>query len=260
MLLGVALALAADPSAAWKALYEARFVQIAEGTPEIAVRLYEAILDGDAGSDTAAVQFWLGRTLFSAGDLDGARAAFELAVEDSRYRDSARRLLDATALRVGAIGSVPIRYDFESPGFPGVRFGAGAGRGEAGIQRVGGRGVFAWSTTIRPGEPDLVGLRLAGGGRVAEVKFTARSLSVAAVLRVVALDRWGAAWASTEVVVDDEDWYDVALRISDFTPLGEASHGTRLGLVSEIRLEDVTGERSDVRGAHTILLDYLTVE
>ena len=93
-----------------------------------------------------------------------------------------------------------------------------------------------------------------------EIKFTARSLVAPAVLRVVALDRWGALWASTEVVVDDDDWYDVTLRFADFAPLPEGGGPTRLGGVSELRIEDVTGERSDVRGSHTILVDDLVVD
>lgn len=260
MLLAVAFSLAADPSAAWKALYEARFVQIAEGTPENAVRLYEALLDDDSSTDAAPAQFWMGRALFSAGDMEGARRAFERALDDSRYRLEALTLLDATALRLGEIGAVPVRFDFESPEFPGVRFGAGAGRGEAGVQTVSGRGVYGWTTTIRPGEPDRVGLRLKSGSSVDEISFTARSLVAPAVLRVVALDRWGALWASTEVVVDDDDWYDVTLRFADFSPLPEGGGPTRLGSVSELRIEDVTGERSDVRGSHTILVDDLVVD
>ena len=260
MLLAVGLGWAVDPSSAWKALYEARFVQIADGAPENAGQLYASLLADGSEGESASTYYWMGQARLSTGDLEGASEVLKLALADPRYREETLALLEEANLRLRSIAGVPARFDFEADTFPGVRSGAGAGRGQAGVQQVDGRGVYAWTTTIRPGEPDGVALRFRSGTEVTGVRWVARSRGAPAVLQVVAVDRWGAAWTSTEVVVDDDDWYDVHLRIADFVAVDGASSPLRIGRVVELRLEDVTGERSDVRGPHTILLDDFVVE
>ena len=126
MLLAVALAWATDPSVAWKALYEARFVQVAEGTPENAVRLMQALIEDAPKGESVplAAHYWLGRAQLSAGDLPAALASLQLAVADSAVRREALALIDEAELRRHAVASIPARFAFESEDFPGVRSGA----------------------------------------------------------------------------------------------------------------------------------------
>jgi hypothetical protein len=260
MLLVLQLALAADPSAAWKSLYEGRLVQIADGTPVTAVRLYDTILEDLGVRAPSAVHYWRGRALLAAGQLPQATASLELAVGDPALRLEALALIEEAELRQRVITRLPARFTFDGDVFPGVRSGGGAGRGDAGPTTEDGRRVYAWSTTIRPGEPDRVSLRLGDVAGVTAVRFAARSRGVPAVLKLVAVDPWGGTWTSTEVVVDDDDWYDVELRVADFLPPERVAGPARISRVVELRLEDVTGERSEVRGAHTLLLDDLEID
>jgi len=259
MLFAVAMAFAGDASAGWKALYEARLVEIVDGTPDNAVRLYQALLEDGSSANPlqGTAYYWMGRARLAGGDVFGARAALELAVGDPSLRAAALALIEEADLRVGPVLSLPARFSFEGADFPGVRGWTGAGRGAVGEQVFGQRTVFSWATTIRPGEPDRMSLRFGEGVRLAAVNFAARSTVSPAVLKLLAIDEWGDAWSSTEIVVDDHDWYDVSLRIADFRPVDGTRGAARIGRVVELRLEDVTGERSDERGTHTILIDDL---
>jgi hypothetical protein len=251
-----AVAWAADPATDWGLLYDARFVEIADGSPENAVKLYQSLREDRAPADPlfATTTFWLGRAQLEDDQIEAALRSLDAAAADPEYRDAALALEEDARLRLGPVTALPARWTFEDHGFPVVRGWTGVGRGEAGLETVDGRKVFAWATTVRPGEPDRITLRFADDLRPRELSFSARAETADTVLRLVVRDEWGARWVSEGVALG-RTWTELRFRMADLVPATLTLGPTQLGRVVDMSLEDITGERSDVRGANTLLLD-----
>lgn len=251
-----ALAWAADPATDWGLLYDARFVEIADGSPENAVKLYEALREDRLPSDPlfSVSSYWLGRARLQDGAIDDALHALDAAAADPEFRDVALALEEDAHLRRTPVTTLPARWTFEDDAFPVVRGWTGLGRGDAAAETVNGRRVFAWSTTVRPGEPDRITLRFAPSASPRELTFSARADTADTVLRLTVRDEWGARWVSEGVALG-LTWTEVHFRMADLIPATLTPGPTQLGRVVDMSLEDITGERSDVRGANTLLLD-----
>ncbi len=256
MLAVIAASWAADPATDWGTLYDARFVEIAYGSPENAVKLYEALREDRTAADPlfATTSYWLGRAELETGDIDHALRDLEAAAADPTYRDASLALEEEAQLRLSPVGGLPAQWTFDTSEFPAVRGWSGTGRGDATITEVEGRSVFAWSTTVRPGEPDRITLRFGEALHPRELSFSARASTDDAVLRLVVLDQWGARWVSDGVALG-RTWTELHFRMAELVPATLTPGPTELGRVVDVILEDITGERSDVRGVNTLLLD-----
>lgn len=261
VLLWIALATAGDLARDWGTLYDARLVEIVDGTPEVAVELYRELLTDRPQTDPlyASTALWLGRALLNLGELAAAEAALGISATVPAHRDEAVRLIEETQLRNSAIVSLPQTWGFETGTFPAVRRAADGTRGALGVRRVGESVVLSWATSIRPGEPDYLALRLSDGLVVRELRARVRPVEFPAVIRVVALDGEGRRWVSDDHWLGNEDWSDIVVATQVLKPeLGSAGLG-RMRSVAELRIEDVSGERSPVRGDNTLLLDDVSV-
>ncbi|MBM4367758.1 MAG: hypothetical protein FJ102_16215 [Deltaproteobacteria bacterium] len=259
LIVAAGLAWADDAARDWGTLHDALLVEVADGTPMVAEELYRELLDERKPSDPlyGAVAYWLGRNRVLAGAVDDGTAfeALSAAVADPSLRPAALTLLVAADLRRHEIKQLPAEWTFETGTFPAVRVRPGGKPSDLGVRRDDGRVVLAWTTTVRPGEPDGLGLRLAAGLELDEIRFSARALDRDAVLRVTARDDDGGAWHSDDLALAAGAWREVSLQRRDLA----ADPGTRgpvaLRRVSELSIEDVSGERGAVRGEHTLLLD-----
>jgi hypothetical protein len=260
VLLGALSAFAGDPARDWGTLYDARLVEVSDGTPDVAAELYAELLEDRPPSDPlfTSASFWLGRSRLALEQLDAAVEALSVAATDPQLRDAAVNLLEEAELRAHPLTALPVLWDFESAGFPAVRGARDGGRGEVGVRRVGERVVLSWGTTVRPGEPDRLSLRFADDVSVRELRFSVRAVEFPAVIHVVAIDADGQHWESEDRWLGNEAWTDEVLTSSQFRPLLGPSPA-RLGHISELQIEDLTGERTSARGENTLLLDDVLV-
>ncbi len=253
------LARADDPARDWGTLHDALLVEVADGTPMVAEELYRELLDERRPSDPlyGAVAYWLGRNRVLAGAVDDGTAfeALSAAAAEPSLRPAALTLLVAADLRRHEIKALPAAWTFETGTFPAVRVRPGGQAKDVGVRRDAGRVVLAWTTTVRPGEPDGLGLRLASGLKLDEIRFSARAADQDAVLRVTARDDDGGAWYSDDLAVTADTWLEVVLHRHDFAPDPDARGPVELRRISELLIEDVSGERGAVRGEHTLFLD-----
>ena len=271
MLALCAWAAASDPAADWKALYEARFVAVADGTPDNAARLYEAtLLDrGPADALFVATSYWLGRARLELGDLSRARGSLAAAaaepglaagapyVSDPEVRDAARELLEEVALRGAVIVSLPVRFDFEGGSFPGVRAWSAEG---AGLEVVGepGRRAAAWSTVVGPDTTDHVTLRFADTAAPAAVSVRARLAEGELAVRWSAVDEWGARWRGPVTPLTAE-WTEARVSARDLEPPEGAVGPMAPGRLTDVALELVpTG--TGARGRATLWVDDILAE
>jgi len=259
LMVATGLARADDPARDWGTLHDALLVEVADGTPIVAEELYRELLDERKPSDPlyGAVAYWLGRNRVLAGAIDDGTAfeALGAAAAQPTLRPAALTLLVAADLRRHEIKRLPAEFNFETGTFPAVRVRPGGMASDIGVRRDAGRVVLAWKTTVRPGEPDGLGLRLAAGLALDEVCFSARAGNHDAVLRVTARDDDGGAWHSGDLVLAAGTWRDVVLHRRDLAPDPGVRGPVALRRVSELVIEDVSGERGAVRGEHTLLID-----
>lgn len=263
---------AADPALGWALLFDARLAEVADGTLENAVRLYEGILEDmdPALPAFALTSFAMGRALIGSDEVDEGMRVLAAITDNSargRLRDevgadlrmASLRLVEEGQLTRKAIPRLPVRWGFENDTFPAVRGATEDGRGSIGLGRVEGRQVLEWATNVRPGDPDRMTLRFGPDASPGEVGFSARAVDAEAVLRLVAVDPWGRRWTSPEWTVPVADWLDVRLGVRSFVPEEGRGGPARIDRVVDIRFEDISGERSNVRGANRVLLDDIYV-
>ena len=261
MLVWAALALAGDLARDWGTLYDARLVEVIDGSPGVAAELYRELLEDRTPTDPlyAPTELWLGRALLDVDDLAGAEAVLNIAGSDPVARDEAVRLLEEAQLRRNSIRSLPQTWSFDTGMFPGVRRASSGARGSLGVKRVGESVVLSWATSVRPGEPDYLALRLAPDLALRELRLRVRPVEFPAVVRVVAIDVDGERWLSEDHWLGNEDWSDVVVATQLLKPEANLAGAPRIRGVAEVRIEDVSGERSPVRGDNTLLLDDVSV-
>ena len=273
MILAVILpAFAADPAQDWAVVFDARLAEVADGTPDNAVRLYRGILeDMDPTLPLYAfTSFAMGRALLGSGEVDEGMVVIAAINDHSargRLRDEAGAALRMASLGLwedgqltrNTIPRLPVRWGFENDTFPAVRGSTGDGRGTIAVGKVEGRQTLEWATNVRPGDPDRMTLRFGPDAAPREVGVSARAVDSEAVLRLVAVDPWGQRWISPEWTVPVADWLDVRLGVRSFVPEEGGRGHERLDRVVDLRFEDISGERSNVRGANSVLLDDVYV-
>ncbi len=256
MFVGSVPALAADDSARpWEALYDARLVDAADGTPDVAAKFYEELLDdlGPRDAMRGVTCYWLGRARLESGDLEGAVEALRAAVDDPAMARAAETLLAQVELRQRALPALPAVWNFETGAAGFVRGSSGAGKGEVTIRRVEGNALLAWETIVRTGEDDAVMVAVAEGVAVHELRFRARSTSFPAVLRVSAGDGAGLRYAADAVQVPVETWVDIVVPVAGMKPVEPGSPPLKRAIT--LAIEDVTGIIGSDRGVNTLLLD-----
>lgn len=272
MLLVVWAAYAGDPVADWKSLYEARFLRLADGSPENAATLYRATLQDRTPQDPlyASTAYWLGRAQLELGDLLEARATLAAAAADPpasatsgaalygadvATRDAARALLEEIALRTGEVRSLPARWDFESGSFPAVRGWAGLDSGDLRVVDEGAGRALSWSTVHAAGVIDRLTVRFGEETpppRTFSFRVHAREGDVA--VRVVGIDEWGLGWTSGLVPVPLDGWADVRVDLAELDAPALAPGPAALGRVIDLRIE-VLPTGPDARGRATVLID-----
>lgn len=273
MLLWAAAALA-DPTADWRALYEARFVEIADGTPGNAVLIYQAtLLDRDPGAPLfSTTAFWLGRAQLAMVLIPEAQASLRAAAAepasrgdrraifqlDAGIRDSAAALLEEMALDAAQVSRLPAAWDFSAAALPAVGGWRGDGDDRVGIEAVDGQPALRWTASLDRAEPPRLTLRFGGATNVREIGFRARAGDRALALRVVVVDEWGDRWSSPRIPVGEGAWTAVTVDVRDLEPAGAAIGPRQLGRVVDVRLEATQPGAGDEPGSGTLFLDDVT--
>jgi hypothetical protein len=248
-----------DAARHWDQLHDARLVHAADGTPEVAARLYEELLENLGPGDPmrAEVNYWLGRARLELDDLDGAARALSTASKDEAIGPRARALLSVTESRRRQVEKLPARWTFESGTHNLVRGGTRRPSGELAIRRAGEAVALAWPTEVEDGDPDALVVGLGPGVTFRAFEARARSTQFPAVLRLLALDSTGRRWASPVIAVPADRWVDIEVALADLAALDGRSPPLRRA--DRLALEDVTASASGDRGANVVLLDYVAI-
>lgn len=267
ILLAAALALAADPARDWETLYDARLVEAADGTPEVAVLYYEELVADLRPEDPlyGTAWYWLGRTRYGLGDVEGAVTALRNALRDGGVRAQAAALLGRIELKSRAVRALPATFGFED-GRTGafVRSWEDADKGGLEARAAFGGPVLAWATTVRAGEADHLAAALEIEGGVSRVAFRVRSKAFPAEMRVTVSDGAGARYSAPVLQVPTGEWLEVSLPASAFrsTDGARGGEGSALrpgGPVRILEIEDLTGLLSPDRGENTLYLDAFEI-
>lgn len=252
----VAQALADDPSLSWEHIYDARLVEAADGTPEVAARFYEEILSDLGAEDPLrpSVAYSLGRARLAAGNTDGAIAALRLAIEGKDVRPQAGALLALIEQERRQVTTLPYSNGFANDVGAFVRGWQGFDDGELAIGPVDGNPAMAWPTVVRAGGSDEITIGLAPGVDLRDVHLRLRAAEFPAVVRLGCTDGAGGRFGAGTVVVPTDAWVDVRVPVTTFRSLrsavGEAPRRVRTLIV-----EDLTGSVSSDRGANVVWID-----
>lgn len=269
ILLGLAVlgaARADDPVRAWETLYDARLVEAADGTPEVAALYYEEVVSDLAVDDPlyGTGWYWLGRARYGLGDTEAAVTALRTAMRDERVRGRAGALLARIELKSRAITALPATFGFETGSGAFVRAWDQAGKGAMEARTIQGRPVLAWGTTVLAGEPDHIAAALEVDRAVTRVAFQVRAHTFPAELRVTVSDGAGGRYSAPVIQVPTGEWLDVVMSAGSF----RSTDGARGGVGSALRpddrvrlleIEDLTGLLSPDRGENVIFVDSFEI-
>lgn len=267
ILLALGAALADESARVWESLYDARLVEAADGTPEVAILYYEEIVADLSPDDPTygMAWYWLGRTRYGLGDTTGAATALRNALRDEAVRPQAAALLGRLAMKERAIRALPYAFGFDG-GSTGafVRAWEVEDKGKLEARAEGGQSVLAWETTVRGGEADHVGAALDLDGRVKNVRFQVRSSAFPAELRVTLSDGAGGRYSAPVIQVPTGQWLQVDLPASVFRSTDGARGGGGNALrpsdpVRMVEIEDLTGLLSPDRGTNTLYVDAFEI-
>lgn len=267
ILLALSVALADDPARAWETLHDARLVEAADGTPEVAVLYYEELVGDLAPTDPlyGTAWYWLGRTRYGLGDTEGAVYALRTALRDEGVRAQAAALLGRIELTQRAVRQLPATFGFDGTSTGAfVRGWEDADKGKLEVRALSGQTVLAWETTVRAGEADHIGAALDTGGPIARVAFQVRARAFPAELRVTVSDGAGGRYSAPVLQVPTGQWLPVELPASAFRSTDGARGGDGSALrpsdaVRMLEIEDLTGLLSPDRGANTVYLDSFEI-
>ncbi len=258
----VAAARADDSARAWETLYDARLVEAADGTPEVAALYYEEVVSDLAIDDPlyGTAWYWLGRARYGLGDSEAAQMALRTAMRDPATRARAGSLLARIELKSRAITELPAVFGFENGTGAFVRAWDQAGKGLLDVRTIQGHRVLAWGTTVLAGEPDHVAAAFEVSQPVTKVLFLVRAQEFPAELRVTVSDGAGGRYSAPVIQVPTGEWLDVALPTSAFrsTDGARGGGGSALRPADAVRLleiEDLTGLLSPDRGENVIYID-----
>jgi hypothetical protein len=263
---GASLAHADDPVRAWETLYDARLVEAADGTPEVAALYYEELVTDLEADDPlfGTAWYWLGRAKYGLGDTEAAVLALRTAMRDPAERANAGALLARIELKTHAITALPVLFTFDSDTGAFVRAWDQAGKGRAEARTLLGRRALAWGTTVSTGEPDHIAAALELDRPVTRVSFEVRAELFPAELRLTVSDGAGGRYSAPVIQVPTGEWLQVVLPAGAFRSTDGARGGGGSALRADDRvrlleLEDLTGFLSPERGENTIYLDTFEI-
>lgn len=252
----------------WAALHDARLAASADRDPSAATAIYETVLEFLAEDDPirGEMLYWLAREKALEGQEN---LALELLAEASDHpgsHDAARSLRAQLLAARHQVTELPYVATFDDGDKgPWLR---GWPRGvEADLSVVEdldpGDPVLRWSVTVSAGLDDFLALPLARGQVGPQrVRMGVYSASQDSWLRVVFLDLSGTRWTSRVIAVPADEWAIVDLDLADFIRADAPFSEERPVPTALTRLEvrDVTAFHSDVRGAHPIYFDDVTLD
>ncbi len=272
LLLAASPALHAQDYRAWQAMYEGLLRESADGDTEAAYQWYEGLLRGlteaGGGQDDptlAELRFWLGRSAYALGDVEGARQALATAMTDPRMRARAQALLGQIDAEEVQVRSLPLYQDFSDDTghwLHGWRH-ADAGRIYVAPAPPNDEPAMAWETRVTEGAYDEVFVRF-DLDRVAPRGFrlSLRSSLFPAMVLPAVIDTRGRRYTLAEpVVVPTDRWIGLDLPLSKFLPLEGSNWPARLtpDRVDTFALQDVTAFYSTERQRHVIWVDEVYI-
>ncbi|MES2641580.1 MAG: hypothetical protein V4850_18965 [Myxococcota bacterium] len=257
---------AEDPVRAWETLYDARLVEAADGTPEVAALYYEEVVSDLTADDPlyGTAWYWLGRARYGLGDTGAAVTALRTAMRDESVRPRAGALLARIELKSRAITALPVTFGFESGIGAFVRAWDQAEKGAMEARNIQGRPVLAWGTTVLTGEPDHIAAALEVDRAVTRISFQVRAHAFPAELRVTFSDGAGGRYSAPVLQVPTGEWLDVVMPASAFRSTDGARGGAGSALrpddrVRLLEIEDLTGLLSPDRGGNVIYVDSFEI-
>ncbi|MDP2304396.1 MAG: hypothetical protein Q8P18_00040 [Pseudomonadota bacterium] len=257
---------AGDPVRAWETLYDARLVEAADGTPEVAALYYEEVVSDLTADDPlyGTSWYWLGRARYGLGDTEAAVTALRTAMRDPSARARAGALLARIELKSRAIATLPVTLGFENGIGAFVRAWDQAEKGAMEARKIAGRPVLAWGTTVAAGEPDRIAAALEVERAVTRIAFQVRAHAFPAELRVTVSDGAGGRYSAPVIQVPTGEWLDVVMPASSFRSTDGARGGAGSALrpddrVRLLEIEDLTGLLSPDRGENVIFLDSFDI-
>ncbi len=249
ILCAFAAALAADEGVrAWETLYDAQLIETVDGTPSVAWKYYEQLLDEVPESDPLRGQVWLalGRAGWDSGRPKEAEYALREALRYPGARREAESFLARIEMETRRVRQLPSRLGFEGGTGGFVRAPENADRGALEVRPEDGNPALAWNTEVRSGAPDRVALALHPGLPLRGLSLRVRAHQAPARLLLRVGDGVGGVWGEAEVTASPGGWTRVEL----LPGRGAARVTPRL-----FEVLDVSGLRGAEGGENTIVLD-----
>lgn len=266
MILLASVALADDAARVWESLYDARLVEAADGTPDVAVLYYEEAAQDIKPEDPlyGETWYWLGRTRYVLGQREDAVHALQTAAQDPQVRPQAMAMLSRIELEARAVRSLPATQGFEQNTGPFVRAWEDVEKGQLAARTVQGRALLAWDTTVKAGEADHVLAALLADQAFGGLRFEVRAHAFPVELRVTLADGAGGRFSAPVIQVPTGQWMEVDLPAKAFrsTDGGRSEQGSVLQSSDRVRvieLEDLTGLLSPDRGENTLYIDTVEI-
>lgn len=275
MLAGLAALAALLPGAAeasgpevWAALHDARLAASADRDPSAATAIYETVLEFLAEDDPirGEMLYWLAREKALEGQEN---LALELLAESAGHastHDQARSLRAQLLAVRHQVTELPFVATFDDGDQGPWLRGWPRGSEEDLVVTEDlspGDPALRWSVTVAAGLDDFIALPLATGQvGPRRVRMAVNSARQDSWLRVVFLDEAGTRWTSRVIAVPADEWAIVDLPLADFIRADAPFAEERPVPTALTRLEvrDVTAFHSDVRGAHSIYFDDITLD
>lgn len=260
-LLALALAGPQEETRIWEGLYDARLVEAADGTPQVAAQYYEELL-GDlplSSPQRPEVLYWLGRTHFVMGAYEAAIPVLQEAAQDPAHALQAEALLARIEMARHGVLALPVRWTFDDGPGALIRSSDSPSGGSLGVRSETGEAVLAWRTLARPGKIEQISAAFAQALPVRVLSFRARTSTFPADLQVVFHSSEGVRFSAPLVVVPVGRWVTIRLPLISFRTLDPVPDA-HLDRVRLMEIQDLTGYLSSDRGENTILFDDIVIE
>jgi hypothetical protein len=246
-------------------MYEGLLKEAGNGDSSGAQEWYEGLLAGlpDDDPSTGELHYWLGRTQYLDGNVEGARKELKAASDDPTAAPHALALLgqiDAQELRIRRL---PVTHDFRLGTAHWLHSWQHGDKGhiEALPLPPDGEPAMAWSTTVKDREDDQVVCYFDDPKPPpSSIRMSIRSENFPAYVLLSLHDDRGRRYAPDEpVAVPTDRWVPVELAIDDFLPR-EGNQPLRPGELEALVLQDVTAFFSSDRGANVLYVDEVHIK
>lgn len=256
LLLLSALCLADDQAREWETLYDARLIEAVDGTPEVAARFYEELLEDMPSNDPLRPQvfYWLGRTRLVLGQIEAALPPLREAALYPETEAQAQSLLRYIEAQRQQIARLPVRYDFEDGANVFVSPNGALSTTIEDTDRA-----LLWSLMYREGDVHNMTLTCAAGLPVQKIGFQVRATSLPAYLQVTIVDPAGGRYSAPLQIVPVDGWVSVRLGREVFRSLDGGGNRPPT-VVARVEIEDLTGYLSSDRGPNSVLVDDFWME